>query len=96
MSFQTQYELAQNETLRMKVKMATIKAANAVLADPQREAEWPFSYLVIREPNSQYWLDQIMYSVVSNPAINETSPDNDVEFTVNSVYGKHALANQNV
>lgn len=92
MSFQDTYELTQNEAIRTKVKMATIKAAHAVLGAPERQDEFPFCYLIIKEPESEYWLNQVVYSVVSNPAISAESTDQDVEFTVNSVFGRHALA----
>lgn len=86
------YALTQHEGLRNQVRMATIKAANAVLSAPEREDEFPFCYLVIKEPLSTYWLDQLMFSVVTNEQINEESPDNDVEFQVNSVFQRHAIA----
>ncbi|WP_343702685.1 hypothetical protein [Chitinophaga sp.] len=92
MSFVERHLLVRNEDLRVKTKMAVIKAANAVLSAPEREQEHKFCYLVISEPENTYWLDQIMYSTVSNPAITEASTDSDIEFTVNSVFGRHALA----
>lgn len=72
--------------------MAAIKAANAILEDPQRTDEYPYCRLLIKEPMSTYWLDQLMFSVVSNPEIVENSPDNDVEFQVNAVFENHATA----
>lgn len=97
-NFQMSYELTQNEGLRTKVRMATIKAANDILADTSPEAvpKYPFSRLVIREPMSNFWLDQMMFSVVSNPVITADSTDSDIQFTVNSVFSKHALSNTNV
>lgn len=96
MGFVERYELTKNEVLRGKVRMATITAANNVLSDPERDQEYPFCYLVIREPMNIYWLDQMMFSVVSNQQIVEESPDNDVQFQVNSVFSRHALANKNL
>lgn len=92
MSFQETYELTQNQELRLKVKMAAIKAANAVLGAPERAEEYPFCYLVIKEPQSEYWLNQLVFGVVINPAITAESTDSDVEFTVNSIFGRYALA----
>lgn len=92
MSFVERYQLTRNEDLRIKTKMAVIKAANAVLGAPEREPEFKFCYLIIREPENVYWLDQIMFSVVANPEITDQSTDQDIEFTVNSVFGRHALA----
>lgn len=92
MSFLEQHELANNQDLRIKVKMAVIKAANSVLGDPSRESEFKFCYLIIREPDNNYWLNQIMYSVIANPVITTESTDQDIEFTVNSVFGRHAIA----
>lgn len=86
------YELTQHAGLRTQVRMATIKAVNAVLSAPERSEEYPFCHLVIKEPMSNYWLDQLMFSVVSNEVITENSPDNDVEFQVNSVFQRHAIA----
>ena len=86
------YALAQNEEFKGKIRIATIKAANAILNDNNREPEHPCCNLIIQEPMSDYWLRQIIFSVVSNPAITEAAPDNDIEFTVNSVFEKHALA----
>ena len=97
--FQMSYDLTQNETLRTKVRMATIKAANDILADTtsaDASAKWPFCRFVIREPQNNFWLDQIMFSVVTNPQITDQSPDNDIQFQVNSVFSKHALANPNI
>lgn len=92
------YELTQNDILRTKVRMACVKAANDILADTSAEAapKWPFCRFVIREPMNSYWLDQIMFSVVSNPMISAQSSDNDIQFEVNSVFSKHALANTNL
>jgi len=92
----SRYDLTQNEKLRVVARMATIKAANDVLADTSKEQQFPFARFVIREPLNNYWLDQMMFSVVSNPVITEDATDNDIQFTVNSVFQKHALANTNL
>lgn len=93
---QARFELTQDEGLRQKVRMAAIKAANAVLSAPERSEEYPFCYLIIREPMNAYWLDQMLFSVVSNPLIVSESPDDEVEFQVNSIFQRHAQANKNL
>jgi len=92
MGFQEMYALTQNDTLKAKVRMAGIKAATAVLNDPGRSDEHRYCNLVIKEPMSDYWLNQMMFSVVTNPVINQDSPDDDVEFQVNAVFQDLALA----
>jgi hypothetical protein len=92
MGFTEKYTLTQNEALRTKVRMAGITAAILILADPGRANEHPFCRLVIKEPMSNYWLDQLMFSVVTSDQITETSDDAVVQNQVNSVFGNHALA----
>lgn len=92
MGFTEKYTLTQNEALRTKVRMAGITAAILILADPGRGNEHPFCRLVIKEPMSNYWLDQLMFSVVTSDEITESSADSVVQNQVNAIFGNHALA----
>lgn len=94
MSFLNRHELTTNQDFRIKVKMASLKAAIAVLADPERTDEHPYSTFLIKEPNSTFWLDQIVFGVVQNPAITGEATDSDIEYTVNSIYTNYSKSFQ--
>jgi hypothetical protein len=85
--------VAQTAPFQKKVRMATLKAANNILADPQ-QAVYTLNYgqVIISEPTGAGWLNALSYGCMSNPAINYDSPDSDIEFTVNSLFVKYAKA----
>lgn len=89
MNFLETSELAQNFDFRTRVKMASMKAAGDILADPSQDMyKRLFSQLIVAEPDNSAWLTTIVYQVVQNPAITPESTDSDIQFTVNSVFEK--------
>lgn len=84
--------VAQTEPFRVKVKMATHKAANNILADPgQFTRIRQYAQVIISDPNG-LWVSAHAYGCMTNPAINHDSSDGDIEFTVNSLFSKFAYA----
>lgn len=92
-SLETAYNLAQNDTFQTKVKMATLKAANDILAGNDR-TQWLINYaqLIITTPTGSGWINAVSFGVTANVAINKDSSDGDIQFTVNSVFSKYAQA----
>lgn len=84
--------VAQTAPFMTKVKMATHKAANALLADPSQATRVrQYAQLIISEPNGP-WVLSLSYGCMTNVAVNSTSTDSDIEFTVNSLFAKFAYA----
>ena len=76
-----------------KVKLKALSAANDLLADPaQAEHTKRYAQLIITEPSGDGWLTALSYGVMNNPAINWNSPDNDIQFVINSIFIKYAKA----
>ena len=98
MQAQTSYveraALAQNDTFRLRVSFAMVEAASAVLADtsPESRRNFPYAGRILLEPNSDFFVTQFTYAVLANPVISGDSSDSDIAFTVNSQFGKLALA----
>lgn len=85
--------VAQTSDFQKKVKMATHKAANNLLSDPQQPATVrKYAQLIISEPQGFGWLSALSYGCMANVAINYDSSDGDIEFTVNSLFSKYAYA----
>lgn len=88
--------IAMDPVFRTRVRIATLKAAGAILADNTRNDEYRWCQSVLENPDSNEWLSDIVYQVALNPTINSTvdanglnnSPDADIEFAVNSVIEK--------
>lgn len=91
MSLVEKFELAQGETIRKKVRMASIIAAIQILSAPARAEEHRYCNLIIKEPDSEWWLDQLMYAVIASDIV-EASSDIDIQIAVNSVIGRYAIA----
>jgi hypothetical protein len=97
-SAQTSYlergALAQNDTFRLRVSFAMVEAASAVLADTSPSSRRNFAYAgrILLEPASEFFITQFVYAVLANPVISGDSSDSDIAFTVNSQFGKLALA----
>lgn len=87
------YQLAEDADFRLKVNVASISAANDILAGADR-SQWLINYaqIVISEPSGNGWLSAISHGVVSNVAITDASSDSDIQFTVNSIFTKYAQA----
>lgn len=95
---QTNYErdtLAQNDNFQQRVRMSSISAAKDLLADPQ-QPNYVVNYcqLIVSSPfgSEGSWLDAMSYGVASAPAINSSSTDSDIQFTVNSIIVNYAKA----
>src|SRR3954464_2902315 len=73
--------VAQTAPFQKKVRMATLKAANNILADPQ-QAVYTLNYgqVIISEPTGNGWLSAMSYGCMTNVAINYDSSDSDIEF----------------
>ena len=88
-----QYHLAENDTFQLKVKTATLKAANDVLAGVDR-SQYLINYaqVVVLNPIGDGWISSISHGVTTNVAIDGNSTDSDIQFTVNSIFDKYAKA----
>jgi hypothetical protein len=96
-TFLEQHALVNNSDFRTKCQMAAIKVATAVLADPARTAEHAYCRLILRQPTENYWIDQMAYAVISNPAMTADSTDSDFEYTVTTQFENLATeANNNL
>lgn len=86
--------VAQTADFQKKVKMATHKAANDLLADPQQpETIRKYAQLIVSNPTGgDGWLLALSYGAMTFPAINWNSPDSDFEYVVNSMFAKYAYA----
>ena len=85
--------VAQTPAFQKKVKMATLVAANNLLADPGQTATvLRYAQLIVSEPNGSGWLPALSYGCMTNPAINYNSSDGDIQFTINSLFTKYAKA----
>lgn len=88
-----QYNLAQNDTFQLKVKTATLKAANDILAGTDRSSYLiNYAQVVVLNPTGNDWINSISHGVTTNVAIDENSTDSDIQFTVNSLFVKYAKA----
>jgi hypothetical protein len=85
--------VAQTTPFQKKVKMASLKAANDLLADiGQPVYVTNYAQLIVSVPSGSEWLLALSYGCMTNPAINWDSSDGDIEFTVNSIFTKYAKA----
>lgn len=85
--------LARDVSFQLKVRMATLSAANDLLADTTVAAYVTnYAQLIVTSPTGGAWVNVFAYGVVNNPAINFNSSQGDIQFTVNSVFVKYAKA----
>lgn len=85
--------VAQTPAFQVKVKMATHKAANNLLADPNQPVRVrQYAQLIVSSPMGAEWLAALSYGCMTNVAINWNSPDDAIEFTVNSLFSKYSYA----
>lgn len=85
--------VAQTPPFQKKVRMASLKAANDLLADPgQPKYVLNYGQVIVSTPNGSDWLSALSYGCMTNPAINWDSSDGDIQFTVNSIFVKYAAA----
>jgi hypothetical protein len=92
MNFLDQIQLAADENVIQRVQQALIKSALAVAAEDAGAAKHAerriFAERVLHEP--QRWARLVVLGVVTNPAISAKSSDDDIEFTVNSMWDAYA------
>lgn len=93
-TYQERAQLARDADFRGRVTFAMLEAASAILADTSdaSKALYLFAGRLMLEPTSTYFVDQFVYSVLTNPVINGSSTDSDLAFTVNSQFTKIATA----
>ena len=93
-TYQERATLARDAGFRGRVTFAMLEAASAVLADTSEASKelYLFAGRLMLEPTSTYFVDQFVYSVLTNPVINGESTDSDLAFTVNSQFQKIATA----
>jgi len=92
----TKDTLANNENFKTRVRSATVIAANQIAADvAQPYYSLQYANLIISNPNGG-WIDGMTHQVVSNPVIDYNSPDDAIQFTVNSNFDKVAKAQFNI
>ena len=84
--------VAQTTSFKTKVKIASHKAANDLLADTTITATVRrYAQMIISEPEGG-WLIALSYGCMTNPAVNYDSSDGDIQFTINSIFVKYAKA----
>lgn len=91
--------LANDAVFKSKVRMASLKAAGDVLAEPARKSEHPYFKHLIAAPLDEGWLNPICYQAAQNVSLlantdengHCSAPDSDIEFTVNSVITKFSI-----
>ena len=92
MSFAEQINLAMTPAFIARVQAAMVKSAIAVSSeDPETPAhatrvQWATQ--VLRDP--AHYAARIAFGVAANPDITADSPDDAIEFTVNSVWNAYA------
>lgn len=89
-----QYQLAQDGEFRGRVQQALLTSAVNVMAEATDEQNGPtfvqhqqranFAQRVLNNPNAI--AKSHAFAIASNPAITDQSTDNDLQFTVNSMW----------
>lgn len=91
MGFSESAALAKAEPFRERVRCAVVKSAIAIMAEEpsglgaKDEKRGILATRILQDAAASL-LDAFCYAVVHNVAIDANSPDNDIEFTVNSVF----------
>ena len=93
MAFTDQATLADDTTFRSKVRVALATAAVQVMgeakasySDVEYGKRQALAYEVLRAAASGIYLEMFVWAVVQNAAITGASTDQDIQFTVNSVW----------
>lgn len=97
MAYTDQATLAADETFRGRVRVALASAAVAIAGEAQdsrSDTEYGkrqgLAYDVIRAAFAGSWLEAFVWGVVQNTSVTGASSDNDIQFTVNSVWDDFA------
>jgi hypothetical protein len=92
MTFEEQYALANDPVFQQRVTIALVKSAVAVMAEPpatEAHADRAaYAGKVLGTPEIEGM--NMALGVVTNPAITVDSPDDAIEFTVNSMWNAYA------
>lgn len=91
MAYVDQYDLAQDTAFRKKIHVAMATAGIAVagedkssMGDVKYSKRQTLAHEVLRTPSQ--FIDMFALAVIQNAAITGSSTDNDIQFTVNSVW----------
>lgn len=84
--------LAVAPEFQMRVRTLSLKSAGDILADTSRVSDWRFAQHIITHPTGGRWVNMMAYGVLTNQAVTAASTDSDLEFTINSIFPKYALA----
>jgi len=91
-SFLDQYEIANNPDFLKRVRQASIKAAIDVMAElentPNHANRIAFANKVLIEP--ERYGNVLAFGVLTNAMISLASEDNDIQFTINSLFDAYA------
>jgi hypothetical protein len=94
MTASEQYDVAHTPAFIARVGQISIKSAIAVAAEDPGTANHAeriaFGNKVLLDPGNYGAL--IAQGVVTNASITASSPDNDIEFTVNSMWNAYAIS----
>lgn len=81
--------LVKNEEFVLRVRQAQVKAAIALMADPNTKGKLAdYCTAVLNEPQRHAWTMAV--GVATNAAVTAESTDNDIEWTVNSLMSAFA------
>jgi hypothetical protein len=104
MAFTDQYALARpgdatSTTFQKQVHIAMCTAATLIVGEDKStmtNADWQkrhrYGVAILNDPDS--YIQRFLDAVVTNAALGATPSDNDVQFTVNSVFGDLAGVGQ--
>lgn len=90
MAYIDSFNLSQNSTFRGKIQIAIATAAKDIRGESPSDNEdldlkrSELAFQVLRNPLE--WIDIFSINVCTNPVINESSTDADIQFTVNSLW----------
>lgn len=91
MSLESNYDLAQNDLFRKRIKVAAINAAGNVSSEAFDPAYLSYhqkrsihATSILNSPD--IWVDPYAFACVSRGTLSEGSTDGDIQFTVNAVF----------
>jgi len=92
MSFAEQFDLAMTPTFVARVQAAMVKSAIAVSSEnpetPAHVTRVQWATQVLRDP--AHYATRMAFGVAANSVITADSPDDAIEYTVNSVWNAYA------
>lgn len=84
-SYQSRIAIAHDTGFVAKVRMAAYIAAQNIIADTSAASRIlkPFANEIYRNPFGG-WIDVVTMGVLTNPVINASSSDGDIQYTINN------------